>query len=101
MHAAMTDRQKAIAAILSAIPALILACAGWLQADAAKRSEARLYQEAGMELGEQSDARLALEARLARLERGCPTGPIFQGNRVTVPGGTGIHVGDTYQERNR
>ena len=70
----MTDRQKAIAAILGAIPALILACAGWLQADAAKRSEARLYQEAGDTLGIQSDEMLELRARLAYLEVKCGAG---------------------------
>ena len=94
-------RSEAVTGVLVSLPALLAAGAAWLQADAAKRAEARLYQEAGMELGEQSDEMLALQARLARLERGCPTGPIFQGNKVSVPGGTGIHVGDTYQERNR
>lgn len=36
----MTDRQKALAAILSAIPALLLACTAWVQAKA-KQEEAR------------------------------------------------------------
>lgn len=94
-------RSEAVTGLLVSLPALIAAGAAWLQADAAKRSEARLYQSAGEELGAQSDEVLALQARLARLERGCPTGPIFQDNKVNVPGGTGIHVGDTYQERNR
>ena len=36
----MTDRQKAIAAILAAIPALLFACSSWVQAKA-KQEEAK------------------------------------------------------------
>lgn len=34
----MTDRQKALAAILASIPALLLACTAWVQADAARKA---------------------------------------------------------------
>ena len=34
----MSDRQKLIAAILGALPALILACTAWVQADAARKA---------------------------------------------------------------
>ena len=67
----MSDRQKALAAILSVIPALLLACTAWVQADAARRSEAKLYRQAGDALGAQSDEMLELRARLAYLEVKC------------------------------
>lgn len=57
-------RSKTVTGILVSLPTLLTAGAAWLQADAAKRSEARLYQEAGVELGEQSDKILALQARV-------------------------------------
>ena len=64
-------RRQAITAILASLPALLAAGAVWLQADAAKRSEARLYQEAGMELGEQSDEMLRLQAKVDVLLARC------------------------------
>lgn len=71
----MTDRQKALAAILSVIPALLLACTAWVQADAARRSEAKLYRQAGDALGAQSDEMLELRARIAYLEVKCGARP--------------------------
>ncbi len=41
----MNDRQKLIAGILSAIPAFILACTAWVQADAARKARS---SEAGL-----------------------------------------------------
>jgi DNA-binding transcriptional regulator YbjK len=43
----VTDRQKALAAILAAIPALLLACSQWIRADAAKREKAAAYESYG------------------------------------------------------
>lgn len=43
----MTDRQKAIAAILTVIPALLLACTQWIKADAEKREKTAAYQSYG------------------------------------------------------
>jgi hypothetical protein len=43
----VTDRQKAIAAILAAIPALLIACSQWIRADAAKREKAAAYESYG------------------------------------------------------
>jgi hypothetical protein len=41
----VNDRQKLIAGILSAIPAFILACTAWVQADAARKARS---SEAGL-----------------------------------------------------
>lgn len=57
----MTDRQKLIAGILSAIPALLLACTAWVQADAARKARS---SEAG--LGDNYQA--YVEDRMARDE---------------------------------
>jgi hypothetical protein len=43
----VTDRQKLIAGILSALPALLLACTAWVQADAAKREKEAAYESYG------------------------------------------------------
>ena len=69
----MTDRQKLLAAILASIPALLMACTAWVQADAARKREAVTYQQAGDELGAQSDEMLELRARIAYLEVKCGT----------------------------
>lgn len=43
----MTDRQKAMAAILAVIPALLLACSQWIKADASKREKQAAYESYG------------------------------------------------------
>lgn len=43
----MSDRQKLIAAILAAIPALLLACSQWIRADATKREKEAAYESYG------------------------------------------------------
>ena len=57
----MTDRQKLIAAILGAIPALLFACTAWVQADAARKART---SEAGLGDNYQS----YVEDRMARDE---------------------------------
>ena len=64
-------RSEAVTGVLVSLPALLAAGAAWLQADAAKRSEARLYQEAGVELGEQSDEMLRLQAKVDAILAKC------------------------------
>ena len=88
-------RRQAVTATLASLPALLAAGAGWLQADAAKRSEARLYQEAGETLGEQSDEMLALQAKVDAILARCDPGPrglIVQGNTFERPGVANILV---------
>lgn len=67
----MNDRQKAIAAILAVIPALLLACSAWVQADAARKRESKLYVEAGDELGAQADEMMRLQAKLDAILAKC------------------------------
>jgi outer membrane biogenesis lipoprotein LolB len=67
----MTDRQKLLAAILASVPALLMACTAWVQADAARKREAKVYEQAGDALGEQSDEMIELRARIAYLEVKC------------------------------
>jgi hypothetical protein len=43
----VTDRQKFVAAILAAIPALLLACSQWIRADAEKLEKAAAYESYG------------------------------------------------------
>jgi hypothetical protein len=57
----MTDRQKLVATILGAIPALLLACTAWVQADAARKARS---SEAGLGDNYQS----YVEDRMARDE---------------------------------
>ena len=93
----MTDRQKLITAILAAIPALLLACTAWVQADAARRSEAKLYRQAGDALGEQSDEMLRLQAKLDAILAKCDPGPrglIISNNQFEKPGVANILVTD-------
>ena len=82
-------RQQAIVSILSAIPALLLACTAWVQADAARRSEAKTYKMAGDELGVQSDEILRLQAKLDAILAKCDPGPrglIISNNTFDKPG---------------
>ena len=91
----VTDRQKAILAILSAIPAFILACSAWVQADAARKREAATYQQAGEELGAQSDELLRLQAKVDAILAKCDPGPrglIISGNQFEKPGVANILV---------
>lgn len=43
----MSDRQKLVAAILAAIPALLLACTQWIRADAEAKAKAKAYESYG------------------------------------------------------
>lgn len=101
----MTDRQKAILAILSAIPAFILACSAWVQADAARKREAATYQQAGEELGAQSDEMLRLQAKVDSILAKCDPGPrglIISGNTFDKPGVANVLITDKpLRERNR
>ena len=104
----MTDRQKLLAAILASIPALLMACTAWVQADAAakaKMSEANLYQQAGDQLGLQSDEMLHLQAKLDAILAKCDPGPrglIISGNEFGPPGVANVLVTDKpLRERNR
>jgi hypothetical protein len=67
----VNDRQKAIAAILAVIPALLLACSAWVQADAARRREDKTYRMAGDELGAQADEMMRLQAKLDAILAKC------------------------------
>lgn len=84
-------------AILTAVPSLLLAGAAWLQADAAKKSEAQTYSNAAETIGSQSDEIMMLESRIRRLERYCVVGggdTIFRDNEINTGGGTGVIIGD-------
>lgn len=101
----MTDRQKAIGAILMAIPALLMACTAWVQADAAAKREAKTYQQAGEELGAQSDEMLRLQAKMDAILAKCDPGPrglIISGNTFDKPGVANILLTDKpLRERSR
>ena len=101
----MSDRQKAILAILSTIPAFLLACTAWVQADAARKREAATYQQAGEELGAQSDEMLRLQAKMDAILAKCDPGPrglIISGNTFDKPGVANVLITDKpLRERNR
>lgn len=93
----MSDRQKALAAILAAIPALLLACTAWVQADAARKREVKTYEEAGDELGAQSDEMLRLQAKMDMILAKCDPGPrglIISNNTFDKPGVANILLAD-------
>jgi hypothetical protein len=83
-------RKEAKAAILAAVPALLMAGAAWLQADAAKKSETKTYYDAADSLGDQADEIMELRARIVRLEHSCSPssqpGLLITGNTFGPPG---------------
>ena len=76
----MTDRQKAIAAILATIPALLLACTQWIRADAAKREKESAYESYGEYVTDQ----LHRDEAILKALRDCQDAREYRTNTATA-----------------